>query len=105
MAPATHDAAVNEIRRLAREDGFAKLMRDHNLDIVLSASDADLISFSACAGWPAATVPVGRLKGNGAPWGFFAIAREGEVGVLMRFVDGFWAGFEGVWGPTRPFER
>lgn len=36
---------------------MARLMSDHDLDIVLSASDAPLIAFSACAGWPVATAP------------------------------------------------
>lgn len=100
-------AAAAGIRRVARQDGaFAKRMREHAIDVVLSASDAELVSFSACAGWPAATVPVGNLGGgDGQPWGSFALARDGEVGLLVRLMEGFYGGFEGVEGPTRPFEE
>lgn len=79
-------------------------MRLHDLDIVLSSSDSALIAFSACAGWPVATVPVGNLSKTGQPWGFFALARNGEMDLLMRFITGFHAYFDGVGGPRRPFE-
>lgn len=104
MTPSTHLATRTELRRLAREEGIARVMREQSLDIVLSASDASLISFSSCAGWPVATVPVGNLTKNDQPWGFFALPRDGNLCVLMRFIKGFYGGFGGVKGPTRPFE-
>lgn len=104
MTPYTYFAARTELRRLAREEGIARMMREQDLDIVLSASDASLISFSSCAGWPVATVPAGNLTKNDQPWGFFALPRDGNLGILLRFIKGFHGGFEGVKGPTRPFE-
>ncbi|KAJ0119828.1 hypothetical protein J7T55_014033 [Diaporthe amygdali] len=104
MTKEKHDAAAAALRRLAREEGMAQLMRDQDLDIVLSSSDATLISFSACAGWPVATVPVGNLTKNGQPWGFFALARDGSVDVLLRFMKAFHGSFARVKGPTTPFE-
>lgn len=79
-------------------------MREQDLDIVLSASDSSLISFSSCAGWPVATVPVGNLAKNDQPWGFFALPRDGNLSMLMRFMKGFHGKFGGIKGPTRPFE-
>lgn len=99
-----HDAAAVALRHLAREETMAAYMRQHNLDIVLSASDASLISFSSCAGWPVATVPVGNLSKNDQPWGFFALARDGRLDLLEKFMLGFHASFEGIRGPTAPFE-
>lgn len=104
MTPSTHLAARTELRRLAQEEGIARIMREQDLDIVLSASDASLISFSSCAGWPVATVPVGNLAKNDQPWGFFALPKDGNLGVLLRFIKGFHGGVEGVKGPTRPFK-
>lgn len=104
MTPSTHLAAVSELRRLAREEGLARLMREQDFDIVLSASDASLVSFSASAGWPVATVPVGNLAKNGQPWGFFALPRDGKMSLLMRFMKGFFENFEDLKQPTRPFE-
>ncbi|CAN8098535.1 unnamed protein product [Discula destructiva] len=103
MDPATHLIASTALRRIAREEGLSKLMREQDLDIVLSASDASLISFSACAGWPVATLPVGNLTKNDQPWGFFALARDGERELLMKLMRGFRGGFKRPRGPTRPF--
>lgn len=83
---------------------MAKLMRESNLDIVLSASDASLIGFSSCAGWPVATVPVGNLSKNGQPWGMFVLARDGNTDLLLRFMRAFHGSFEAIRGPTGPFE-
>ncbi|KAF3761421.1 amidase signature enzyme, partial [Cryphonectria parasitica EP155] len=69
MTSEKYEAAATGLRHLARQDGMAKFMRDVDLDIVLSASDASLISFSSSAGWPVATVPVANLAKNDQPWG------------------------------------
>lgn len=104
MSKEKHDAAASALRYLAREGTMAKYMRDQNLDIVLSASDASLIVFSSCAGWPVATVPVGNLAKNGQPWGFFALPRDGRLDLLTRFMRGFHHDFEGIRGPAGPFQ-
>lgn len=67
--------AAATIRKPAREHGMAKVMQRRNLDIVLPASDASLISFSSCAGWPVTTLPVGNVSNNRPPWGTFVLSR------------------------------
>lgn len=104
MTEEKHDIAVSAIRQIARGESMAKYMREHDLDIVLSSSDATLISFSACAGWPVATVPIGNLSKNDQPWGMFALARYGSVDTLLRFMNAFQGSFARVGGPTAPFE-
>lgn len=104
MTKEKHDIAAEALRQLARERGMANYMRKHDLDIVLSSSDAALISFSACAGWPVATVPVGNLTKNDQPWGMFALARDGNVDTLLRFMTAFHGSFARVRGPNTPFE-
>lgn len=104
LTTSTHLAAATELRRLGREEGLARLMREQSLDIVLSASDASLISFSTCAGWPVATVPVGNLAKNGQPWGFFVLPRDGKMHLLARFMKSYHEGFEKIRAPPRPFE-
>lgn len=78
--------------------------RERNLDVVLSSSDARLISFSTCAGWPVATVPVSNMAKNDQPWGFFALAKDGRTDMLLRFMEAFRASFDGIRGPLGPFE-
>lgn len=104
MTEEKHDMAVSALRQIAREASMAKYMREHDLDIVLSSSDATLISFSACAGWPVATVPVGNLSKNDQPWGMFALSRDGSVDTLLRFMKAFHRSFTRVRGPTTPFD-
>lgn len=83
---------------------MAAYMRSQKLDIVISASDASLITFSSWAGWPVATVPVGNLSKNDQPWGFLALPRDGRLDLLTRFMQGFHDSFEGVRRPTGPFQ-
>lgn len=104
MTEEKHDMAVSALRQIAREQSMAKYMREHDLDIVLSSSDSTLISFSACAGWPVATVPVGNSSKNNQPWGMFALARDGSVDTLLTFMKAFHGSFARVKGPTTPFE-
>jgi amidase len=104
MTEEKHDVAVSALRQLARNGSMAKYMHEHDLDIVLSSSDATLISFSACAGWPIATVPVGNLTENDQPWGMFALARDGCVHTLLRFMKAFRGSFPDVRAPNTPFE-
>jgi amidase len=99
-----HDMAVSALRQLARNGSMAKYMHEHGLDVVLSSSDATLISFSACAGWPVATVPVGNLTKNDQPWGMFALACDGSVDTLLMFMRAFHGSFNGVKAPETPFE-
>ncbi|KAJ9144219.1 Amidase-like protein [Pleurostoma richardsiae] len=103
MTSATHAAAATELRRLAREEGAGRVMDEQGLDIILSPSDANLVGYAACAGWPIATTPLGRLARNGQPWGFFAMAREGREDVLLQFMGAFKESFEAVGSPDGPF--
>ncbi|KAK2596130.1 hypothetical protein QQS21_006407 [Conoideocrella luteorostrata] len=74
------------LHRLATCEGIGKVMDDKGLDIVLSNSDATLVHYASCAGWPVAAVPVGRMAKNGQPYGMFALARGGREHVLLRFM-------------------
>ncbi|KAH8201085.1 hypothetical protein TruAng_004781 [Truncatella angustata] len=100
-----HSKAAAELFRLAGEDGMGKIFDDYGLDIVISASDAVLVEFAACARWPICTVPLGNLPKNNQPFGWFAMAREGREDVLLRFMDGFYQVFPGAQRATAPFSQ
>ncbi len=102
MTPETHARSVVELHRLATE-AVAKMMDKHGLDIVISASDANLVSFSACARWPIGSVPLGNLSKNGQPYGWFAMARWGREDVLLRFMMACYQTFPGIAHPTSVF--
>ncbi|CAL5866018.1 uncharacterized protein PFLUO_LOCUS225 [Penicillium psychrofluorescens] len=93
MSPESHASAVSQLRRLASVDGMEKWMDEHSLDIVLGPSDSTLVTFAACAGWPIATMPLGRLGKNGQPYGFFALAKSGREDMLFRLMGAFYRTF------------
>ncbi|KUJ14326.1 amidase-like protein [Mollisia scopiformis] len=91
--------ARSEIQRLAGKDGMEKYMTDNDLDLVVSSSDCSLISFTSCAGYPSATVPLGNLE-NGQPYGLFILARENREDLMFRFMSAFEATFPKIKGPN-----
>lgn len=103
MTEATRLETVTSLRTLAGPEGIGKVMREQNLDIVLAPSDSTLVSFSACAAWPIATVPLGRLVKNGQPYGFFAMSRDGCEELLFRFMGAYHEVFPAVERPSAPF--
>ncbi|KAL0943053.1 glutamyl-tRNA amidotransferase subunit [Colletotrichum truncatum] len=100
MTEAERQGAVTEIRRLAGGDGLGKIMRDAEVDIILSASDSLIVGFAGAAGWPIATVPLGNLQTNGQPFGFFAVAAKGREDLLFKFMRAFHATFPRVMEPS-----
>lgn len=52
MTEEKHDMAVSALRQLTRNGSMAKYRRERDLDIVLSSSDATLISFQLVQGGP-----------------------------------------------------
>ncbi|KAJ5624400.1 amidase-like protein [Penicillium lagena] len=93
MSPESYASAISQLRRLASVDGMEKWMEEHSIDIVLGPSDSTLVSFAACAGWPIATMPLGKLKKNGQPYGFFALARSGCEDILLHLMSAFYRTF------------
>ncbi|KAJ5820350.1 amidase-like protein [Penicillium riverlandense] len=90
MSPESHASVLSQLRRLASVDGMEKWMAEQSIDIVLGPSDSTLVSFAACAGWPIATMPLGKLGKNGQPYGFFALARSGREDTLFRLMSAFY---------------
>ncbi|KAK5995221.1 putative amidase [Cladobotryum mycophilum] len=98
MKAETATAVVPELRRLAGPDGMGKLMSEHGLDIVLTASESTVVGYAACAGWPIATVPLAKLHKNGQPYGMFVLAKEETV--LLRFMKAWQKAF-GAFTPPK----
>ncbi len=103
MTPATHDKVAAELRRRARQI-IGKVLEEHGVDVILAPSDSTLVSYTALAGWPIATVPLGNLAKNGQPFGFFVLAPGGREDVLLRFMEAFHPTFPRIQGPPRCFE-
>ncbi|KAI1385137.1 amidase signature enzyme [Hypoxylon trugodes] len=102
MTEQRHNKVLSELRRIAINE-LEKSMAD-GLDIVLAPSDSTMVSYAACAGWPIATVPLGRLDSNGQPFGLFAIAREGSDDLLLNFMALFEKAFPAPKRASCPFD-
>lgn len=105
MTEETRLETVVELRRLGNLSEEGKAMDAFNIDIVLAPSDSTLVTFAACAGWPIATVPLGRWEKNGQPYGFFAVAKNGREDLLFDFMVRFRSSFPPLAGPSCPFDE
>jgi len=88
------EIAFQAIKKKAGDDGMAKYMAEHDLDLMVSNSECSLISFTACASYPSATVPLGNLKTDGRPYGLFLLAKRGREDLMFRFMS--------AWEATMP---
>ena len=105
MSESTRLETAAALRTLAGPEGIGKVMAEHGLDIVLAPSDSTLVTFAACAGWPIATVPLGRFEKNGQPYGFFVMAQDGREDLLFRFIGGYHKVFPAVERPSEAFKE
>jgi amidase len=96
MTEDTGSEVVTRLHQLADLSRNEAEMDVLNMDIILAPSDATLVSFAACAGWPIATVPLGRWKKNGQPYGYFAVARDGREDLLFQFMSMYYDTFKDI---------
>lgn len=80
--PIYRDARALSLR-LAREEGIDRVMRENNLDVVLSPSYAFGSSAPAVAGYPVISVPVGFAE-DGKPAGVWMYAGFMQDATLIR---------------------
>ncbi|TQV94633.1 hypothetical protein V2A60_005656 [Cordyceps javanica] len=100
MRPEMLQNIIPRLRHLAGDNGMSEVMRrSGDLDIVLSSSECQLVTYAAAAGWPCATVPLGNWRKNGQPYGMFALSKDGDEETLLRFVSAWGRVFDGVQAP------
>ncbi|KAI6080632.1 amidase signature enzyme [Hypoxylon rubiginosum] len=94
-----YQKAVEHMARVGK-GGIDKVMKEHQLDVVIGPMDSPMCSLSCASGYPIANVPLGRyhLKGElSRPFGLGVIAGAGQESTLIRFMSAFEAIF-----PLRP---
>ncbi|OQE35354.1 hypothetical protein PENCOP_c013G04170 [Penicillium coprophilum] len=57
-----------------------------NINILVAPGDSSLCVHAAAAGYPVATVPIGKLRYNGRPFGLCLVAKADEEETLLRFM-------------------
>lgn len=104
MSEDRHKEVRSELRRLVVEGELGSMMSDKGLGIILAPSDSTMVSYAACARWPIATVPLGRMEINGQPFESFALARENREDLLLKFRYLFERDFPASAAATEPFK-
>ena len=79
-----------------------KFMQENDIEMIVSGSDCSLISFTATANYPSATVPLCNRE-DGSPFGLFLLVKDGREDLLFRFMSAFEATMERVKGPSLSF--
>ncbi|MQL76401.1 hypothetical protein Taro_008787 [Colocasia esculenta] len=80
------EMAIAQMRSLS-ENGFEKLMKEHNLDAVVTP-DATASSILAIGGYPGITVPAG-YGGDGSPFGLTFGGLKGSEPKLIEIAYGY----------------
>ncbi|ORX41306.1 amidase signature domain-containing protein [Kockovaella imperatae] len=87
MTPEIHRETIDQVKNLAGPKGVEKVMHEMGIDLIVSNSDATLVSYAAWLGWPIATIPTGWRKENGQPCGVFVLARANQEDLLLKFMQ------------------
>ncbi|VUC23994.1 unnamed protein product [Clonostachys rosea] len=79
--------------------GIDKILKEYNLDVIIGPADSQFTKIAAAAGYPVASLPLGRLDYNGRRFGMLAIAGENGEAKLSETM-GAWHATFGAMEPT-----
>ncbi|KAJ5710648.1 hypothetical protein N7488_004804 [Penicillium malachiteum] len=81
--------AVKEIAK----NGIDKVFDDHGIEAIIAPTDSPISSLASAAGYPIATVPLGRRTTNGRPFGASILARSNHEHILIKIMSAWEATF------------
>ncbi|KAG8162677.1 hypothetical protein KVR01_007155 [Diaporthe batatas] len=84
--------AREAVRRIATS-GINEALDEHNLQAIIATTDSPISSLASSAGYPIATVPLGRRNSNGRPFGAAIMTRAGDEGTLIQIMSAWEATF------------
>lgn len=73
--------------------GINKALDEYNLQAIIAPTDCPISSLASSAGYPIATVPLGRRNTNGRPFGASIMTRAGDEGTLVQIMSAWEATF------------
>ncbi|KAM0335643.1 hypothetical protein ACHAQA_000692 [Verticillium albo-atrum] len=77
-------AALAHARKVGRDDGIDKILREYNIDVIIGPAESPMSSIAAASGYPIASMPLGYLDFNGRPFGMAALASANQEAVLIK---------------------
>ncbi|KAJ4307957.1 hypothetical protein N0V84_012385 [Fusarium piperis] len=84
-----YDKAITLCRTVAAKEGIDKVLQEQNLNLIALPIDSPSPRITAAAGYPIATVPLGKLDYNGRPFGLAIIAKASREDLLFAFMSAF----------------
>jgi amidase len=72
------------MRKVSRDEGIDKAMKEYNLDVIIGPGDSLLMNLAAAAAYPIAAMPLSTLEYNGRPFGVMAVASAHQEMALVK---------------------
>ncbi|KAJ2996750.1 hypothetical protein NUW58_g878 [Xylaria curta] len=89
---------IAQLKQKLREMGKSiinRVLDAENVNCIAAPADSAICIYTAAAGYPHITIPLGKLNYNGRPFGICVMARENDEAVLLRFM----AAYESITAP------
>ncbi|EHK23114.1 uncharacterized protein TRIVIDRAFT_191664 [Trichoderma virens Gv29-8] len=89
MSDQEHDFLLRHARKVGRDIGIDKTLKDYDVDLVIAPADSPVNLLVSAAGYPSATMPLSYLKFNGRPIGLVAFTTAGGEEMLLNFLRAY----------------
>ncbi|KAL6817485.1 amidase signature domain-containing protein [Trichoderma camerunense] len=89
MSDQVHDFLLSHARKVGRDIGIDKTLKDYNVDLIIAPADSPVNLLVSAAGYPSATMPLSYPEYNGRPIGLVAFTTAGGEGMLLNFLRAY----------------
>ncbi|KAI4654997.1 uncharacterized protein J4E78_007177 [Alternaria triticimaculans] len=83
LTDAEYDRLDVKATASAADDAIDKMLREHNVDVIIGPADSRLPDVLAVAKYPSMTLPLGYLDWNGRPFGLLVIGSKYQESLLL----------------------
>lgn len=82
-----YDEYSQTLRRNNKDLGIDKVLRDYEVDVIMSIPMGRTATIAAICGYPVGTVPLGYAEFNGAPYGMAIIAPANAESLILTIMS------------------
>ncbi|CZS97129.1 related to glu/asp-tRNA amidotransferase subunit A [Rhynchosporium agropyri] len=82
-----HSYLLRHARRVSRDLGIDKTLRDYNVDVIIAPADSCFNLLVSAAGYPFATMPLSFLAFNGRPIGLAVFSTAHQERLLLQVLS------------------
>ncbi|KAF2106745.1 amidase family protein [Lophiotrema nucula] len=84
MTSERHDEIIRWARNRCGKEGIDKTLDENDVDVIIGPGDGPMFVISGTAGYPVASLPLGRLDFNGRPFGLQVTTRAHQEALLIQ---------------------